>query len=112
MVVKDILLRLGKNKRSKTTEQFRDCIEAFYSERSSRVATMSSCKTSWEDSPQSRIVSRDSGEDVGEIAMDRSPNANMLSFTTERDFLVAKAHWRYKLPIICRCFQACRSKAE
>ena len=51
---------------------------------------MSFCKTSWEDSPESIVVSRDFGEDVGEIAMDRSQNPNMLSFTTEADLLVAK----------------------
>ena len=77
----------------KSTGEFRGAIDSLYSERSSRVATMSSCKTSWQDSPESIVVGRDSGEDVGEIAMDRSQNPNMLSFITKRDFLIAKAHW-------------------
>ena len=73
---------------------------------------MSSCKTSWQDSPESIVVGRDSGEDVGEIAMDRSQNPNMLSFITEGDFLIAKAHWRNKFPVISRCIQTRGSKAE
>ncbi len=53
-----------------------------------------------------------SSSNVGEIAMDRSQNPNMLSFITERDFLVAKAHWRYKLPVFSRGIQTWGSKAE
>ena len=73
---------------------------------------MSFCKTSWEDSPESIVVSRDSGEDVGEIAMDRSQNPNMLSFTTEADLLVAKTDWGHKLPVCSCCIQARWSKTQ
>ena len=73
---------------------------------------MSSCKTSWEDSPESIVVGRDSGEDIGEIAMDRSQNPNMLSLTTEGDLLVAEADWRHKFPVVSCCIQARGSKTE
>jgi hypothetical protein len=41
---------------------------------------MSSCKTSWQDSLESVAVSRDSGENVGEIARDRSVNPNRENY--------------------------------
>ena len=76
-MVEDVLLSFRENKGRKSTKEFRGAIESLYSERSSRVATMSSCKTSWQDSPESIVVGRDSGEDVGEIAVDRSQHAQL-----------------------------------
>ena len=112
VMVKDIFLGFGEHKGRKTTKELRGSVKSLYPERGSRVATVSSCKTSWEDSPQSIVVGRDSREDVGEIAMDRSQNPNMLSFITKGDLSVSKAHWRYNFPVLSRGIQTWGCKAE
>ena len=111
MVVKDILLRLGEDKRSKTTKQFRGTIEDLYSERSSRVGAVSSSKTSWEHSSESIVVGGDSGEDVREVAMDRPQDANMFSFVREGDHLVTKPDRGDKFPVGSRGIKTRRNKA-
>ena len=112
VVLEDVLLSLGENKGSKTTKEFRGTIEKLYPERSSRVAAVSSSKTSWEYSPESIVVGRDSGEDVWEVSMDRPQNANMLSFIREGDHPVAKPDWRDKLPVSSSGIHARGSKAK
>ena len=71
MVVEDVLLSFGEEKRSKTTKEFRDTIEEMYSEGSSRVSAVTSRKTRWEDSPEGGFMGGDSGENIGEVSMNR-----------------------------------------
>ena len=111
MVVEDVLLSLGENKGSKTTEECRGTIEKLYPERSSGAA-VSSSKTSWEYRLESIVVGGDSGEDVREVSMDRPQNANMLSFIREGDHPVAKPDWRDKLPVSSSGIHAWGSKAK
>ena len=99
VVVEDVLLSLVEDKRGKTTEELRSTIEKLNSKRSSRVSVVSSSKTSWEDSPESIVMGGDSGENVGEISMNRPQDANMLSLIREWNHPVTKPDWRDKFPV-------------
>ena len=87
VLVKYLLLSKAKDLRRETTEKLWCTIQELDAERGSRVATMTSSKTCWENRHKSSLVSRYSCQDIGQVSMDGFNHTNMISFIAERDFL-------------------------
>ena len=60
---------------------------------------MTSGYTSWQDRIEGTVVCRKSGEDVGEVAIGRSQDANMLCISAEGNLFGSKSYRVDNFPV-------------
>ena len=99
VLVEYLLLSRTKDLRREATEKLWCTIQELDTERGSRVATVTSSKTHWENRHKSSLVSRYSCQDIWQVSMNGFNHTNVFSFIAERDFLPTKADWGDKFPI-------------
>ena len=75
----DCKLRGGKHHGGEAGEEDRDTIKPLDPDAGSRVSSMGFSNTGIEESKDCAPVCRESGQDVGIVAMDTADNTNMFS---------------------------------